>query len=331
MTNDEILRSFEYYGEEFPHEALAAAIENPIGIIPGLIDFIRYAREHAEALRKPEGPSYMGHIYALFLLAQFREQSASAPVVDFFASLPEETLDDLTGDLITEDLHRILASVAYTDDAPIRALVENESASPWVRSAAVQAFVTLVAAGLKSRNEVIAYYTHLFKGGLRREPSVLWDNLVSCTTDLNPVELYGEIVRADEDSLFELGFISAKEINREKNWPIEKSIARLPLHEDYTLITDAATDLHKWALLMAKKDEPIDLEEGDFEDLEIDPPWFNLNPVRAEPKIGRNEPCPCGSGKKYKKCCIDREVENAGTGIASEFLLNPDEGELDGK
>ena len=26
-------------------------------------------------------------------------------------------------------------------------------------------------------------------------------------------------------------------------------------------------------------------------------------PMRAEQKIGRNEPCPCGSGKKYKKCC----------------------------
>ncbi len=25
--------------------------------------------------------------------------------------------------------------------------------------------------------------------------------------------------------------------------------------------------------------------------------------TRAEPKIGRNQPCPCGSGKKYKKCC----------------------------
>jgi len=24
---------------------------------------------------------------------------------------------------------------------------------------------------------------------------------------------------------------------------------------------------------------------------------------REEPKIGRNEPCSCGSGKKYKKCC----------------------------
>lgn len=26
-------------------------------------------------------------------------------------------------------------------------------------------------------------------------------------------------------------------------------------------------------------------------------------PVKAGPKIGRNDPCPCGSGKKYKQCC----------------------------
>jgi SEC-C motif-containing protein len=25
--------------------------------------------------------------------------------------------------------------------------------------------------------------------------------------------------------------------------------------------------------------------------------------VRSEPKVKRNDPCPCGSGKKYKKCC----------------------------
>ena len=28
-----------------------------------------------------------------------------------------------------------------------------------------------------------------------------------------------------------------------------------------------------------------------------------LQPLSADPKIGRNDPCPCGSGKKYKKCC----------------------------
>lgn len=26
-------------------------------------------------------------------------------------------------------------------------------------------------------------------------------------------------------------------------------------------------------------------------------------PIRTEPKVGRNEPCTCGSGRKYKKCC----------------------------
>ena len=25
--------------------------------------------------------------------------------------------------------------------------------------------------------------------------------------------------------------------------------------------------------------------------------------VNQEPRVGRNEPCPCGSGKKYKQCC----------------------------
>jgi len=27
--------------------------------------------------------------------------------------------------------------------------------------------------------------------------------------------------------------------------------------------------------------------------------------VRDEPKVGRNDPCPCGSGKKYKRCCLN--------------------------
>lgn len=33
------------------------------------------------------------------------------------------------------------------------------------------------------------------------------------------------------------------------------------------------------------------------------PETVHVEPVRATPKTGRNDPCPCGSGKKYKKCC----------------------------
>lgn len=37
-------------------------------------------------------------------------------------------------------------------------------------------------------------------------------------------------------------------------------------------------------------------------------PGFTGAPRRepVEPKVGRNEPCPCGSGKKYKKCCLGK-------------------------
>lgn len=30
---------------------------------------------------------------------------------------------------------------------------------------------------------------------------------------------------------------------------------------------------------------------------------------REQPKVGRNDPCPCGSGKKYKNCCMNKDLE----------------------
>ncbi|MEN6602769.1 MAG: SEC-C metal-binding domain-containing protein, partial [Bryobacteraceae bacterium] len=39
-------------------------------------------------------------------------------------------------------------------------------------------------------------------------------------------------------------------------------------------------------------------EPEDWEDDEPEP-----EPVQPPAKVGRNDPCPCGSGKKYKKCC----------------------------
>jgi SEC-C motif-containing protein len=35
----------------------------------------------------------------------------------------------------------------------------------------------------------------------------------------------------------------------------------------------------------------------------VDGKMHNKPAIRNGPKIGRNEPCPCGSGKKYKHCC----------------------------
>lgn len=38
--------------------------------------------------------------------------------------------------------------------------------------------------------------------------------------------------------------------------------------------------------------------------------------VRTTARVGRNEPCPCGSGQKYKKCCADKDASAEGSPIA---------------
>ncbi len=50
-------------------------------------------------------------------------------------------------------------------------------------------------------------------------------------------------------------------------------------------------------------------EKSEFQ--RIDGQWFYTKsvrtgpaPVKASPKVGRNDPCPCGSGKKHKHCCL---------------------------
>jgi len=54
---------------------------------------------------------------------------------------------------------------------------------------------------------------------------------------------------------------------------------------------------------MANEDDLLDDDGDGYRELgAIEKPESNL-PYRREKKIGRNEPCPCGSNKKYKKCC----------------------------
>jgi hypothetical protein len=63
-----------------------------------------------------------------------------------------------------------------------------------------------------------------------------------------------------------------------------------------------AEDLAEYMREEALEDEAL---EGDFDELEGNPSASHILPyVRVEAKVGRNDPCHCGSGKKYKKCCM---------------------------
>jgi uncharacterized protein len=52
-------------------------------------------------------------------------------------------------------------------------------------------------------------------------------------------------------------------------------------------------------LVLALHDYSLDLDDEDGT-MHIAGPH-----VPTTPKVGRNDPCPCGSGKKYKKCCLE--------------------------
>ena len=56
----------------------------------------------------------------------------------------------------------------------------------------------------------------------------------------------------------------------------------------------------------------IDINDNDENDDEPEEDIFSAIPEKTEPvrigkKVGRNDPCPCGSGKKYKNCCMRKE------------------------
>ena len=77
-----ILERLEYNNGIFPHEALVYAIDNRKRITPELLKIIRLLKINAY-LMMPK--IYMAHIYAMFLLAQFREKRAYPLIVDFFS------------------------------------------------------------------------------------------------------------------------------------------------------------------------------------------------------------------------------------------------------
>ncbi len=72
-------------------------------------------------------------------------------------------------------------------------------------------------------------------------------------------------------------------------------VARVRTQERAAEIASVCSE-HGWHYVIGlEPDKPEDV--SDIERL-LDPPV----PRRSE-KVGRNDPCPCGSGKKYKKCC----------------------------
>ena len=303
MEIAEILHQFERANGKFPAAAVEAAVERREEIIPELLRILEDTADRAKELSS-DG-EYMAHLFAMYLLAQFRETRAY-PLVVRIASLPSKIADSLLDDLMTDGLDRVLASVCDGDLAGIKSVVENRKANKWARSGALDSLVKMVLAGKLGREEAIAYLAQLFRGRLERDGDGIWEQLVTAAGELRAEELMDDIERAYEQELVDPGYINLEEVE------IEMAGSRTSTLTPY-LVENVIDELGKWSCFQ-EAEQPKPVEKPRLS-------WAAPTPSKAEqlarlafseagtlikksePKIGRNEPCPCGSGKKYKKCC----------------------------
>jgi hypothetical protein len=320
MEIAEILRRFDLGPERFEREAVDAAVAQREEITPGLLHILEELLEDTEAF-DPEGDR-MAHLYACYLLAQFREPRAY-PLLVRIAQLPTDVLDLLFEDFIAGDFGSVLASACDGDLTGIQSIIENEAADEWARGAAIRALAMLVGAGLKSREEVLAVFATLYRGKLVRDAKneTIWSELVASTSDLYAEELIEEIRQVFAEGLADPGYVGLTEVERDLAKGKERVLAELAANPHSQLITDTVKSFAGWACFTENGgNSPDDSGGDDFDgdpyaedfdapylyDFEGGPVWASPSlPIRREwPKIGRNDPCPCGSGKKYKKCCL---------------------------
>ena len=243
MDIEDILKQLEVNEGIFPREAVVEASEQREAITPELLRVLEYARDNIEHLNETD---YMAHLYAMYLLAEFREPQAYPLIVEFF-SIPGEITLDVTGDMVTEDLGRILASVCDGDIEPITSLIENAQANEFVRYAAMASLVALVACGEQKRDDIIAYFQSLFRSKLVRKWSHVWDALVSASTDLYPEELIGDIRLAYEHQLIDTHFMGIENVESVLSRDKDDVLFELTLNERFQLIDDAVSEMEWWA------------------------------------------------------------------------------------
>ncbi len=297
---DEIMRTLDEAHDELPEEALRMAQANREAIIPRLIHAIESAT--AETAR---GHAVTGnaHFFALFLLTEFQVREAW-PAIRALLKLPGEGAFELYGDLITESLSSVLAVFLDNDPDQLDTLISDQSINEYIRWEGLSTYKHLVRDQRLTRDEAVARLHQHLKTALTNRETPFASFVVTTLVDYAAPGTEADLRAAFRQRLVDTTIINERKLDEEFAAGEAGVQRRLALCSK-TGVADTVEFLRPWYT----RDESrgwTDPEEDAFHwDIEEDPderhPTTTIR--NSGPQVGRNDPCPCGSGRKFKKCC----------------------------
>lgn len=293
MTTEQVIYRLRHPGREVPRQEFAEVIHRREEFVPLLIKEIKHVTELGA---KADLDDHLA-TFALYLLAQLRESRALEPILEYFA-LDETTPQDLFGDVITESGGRILAAVGHDNPKALEAYARCEGLSMWVQSATFQSLALQAIWDIRPREQVVRFFVELMRSDTFGDDSDRWTSLVGACKILHPRDMLADIERLYEQSLIDPYIIGSFE-RRQHEAGEDPDAYRELMRKYYPLITDAA-DAVSWMPIF-RQPEPPEHRKSRGVAARGTP---ILKP--SAPTVGRNDLCPCGSGKKYKECCMPR-------------------------
>jgi Protein of unknown function (DUF1186)/SEC-C motif len=297
MSPDQVLIELGKDRTTHPLEALESADAHRGVLVQPLLRLLERCVTDPDSASEADAQLFC---YALYLMAKWREARAYQLVIRWL-SLPDATSTRLSGDVSTQDGARILAAVCDGDLEPIKRLVLNRDADEFSRGVAVTALALLAVWAEVPRDIILDYFAWLAREGLERQTGYVWGALAAESADIEALAVFPDLLRAYDEGFIDPQVIGRSELDEVEASPRGEHLERMK--DRHPPIDDVAKATFWWArfgkLASSPRVEQLAALAAAV-DVDDNPP---AEPYRTPAKVGRNEPCPCGSGKKYKKCC----------------------------
>jgi len=299
MDLETAIQAFARAGHDLPREAMQWTLDHWEEVAPDLLGMLERLVSGADRSDETTSAAFF-----ILPLAGEKQDRRVFPLLCRLA-LDGEALEAVLGDGVTTTLTQILISTYDGDLDALKSVIEAAEADEFVRAAALEVLAYLTATGRIAREETEAYLLRLYNTMQPQHQGFVWSGWVLAIALLG-LEAFSGVVR----QAFGRGLIDPMVMNYDSfRRDLGRTLADPERMAGFRYdrlgpLGDAIGELSSWYAFSdaAKRDqERRATGHGDNPLSFADAPQSSVDPFKG---VGRNDPCPCGSGKKFKKCCL---------------------------